>query len=268
MDVPFFIGFPDIILSLFLNKFMTLTLLEQFVDQQEKLVPDVGKEPEDPEGISEAKAHPFKPLFKNASGGAFSPFGKNIVKIAAPEAEALVEPAAVPGYPPFAAFDPLSHQEEGGSGLSYGLKKGRFFLTLKPAGITAHYTEAGKCLPYVPLGFFEHLPFAAQYIGGEFPLFQNGQDTDHKIEGHIAYGGFAGQKFGAPDKAPGYGDDQGSAGNKGTVFPCPSGAEQIPKGKQDDVPAVFGVQKVQDNIGQMFLGHNIQRYLKQADPFR
>jgi hypothetical protein len=223
--------------SLFLS-----VLFQYLINKQQELVAKVRKKPEKQDGIVETKTYPFQAIFKNASGRTFFPFGENIIEIAAPEAEPLVKLAAVPGYPPFPSLYPFAYQEEGRSRLAYGLEEGRFFLTFESAGITAHHPQMRKGLAYVFFGLFEDFPFPTQKVGGKFPFFQYSQNADHEFEGHIADRDLPGQESGASNQALGNRDDQGSAGNKGTVFPVPSGLEEIPEGEEDDVSAFFRVQ--------------------------
>jgi hypothetical protein len=217
-------------------------LFEDLINKQQEPVAKVRKKSENQERIVEAKTYPFQAVFKDTPGRASFPFGENIVEIAAPEAEPPAKLAAVPGYPPFPSLYPFAYQKEGGSRLAYSLEEGRFFLTFEAAGITADYPQMGEGLAYIFFGLFEDFPFPAQKVGGKFPFFQDGQNANHEFEGHIADRGLSGQESGASDQAPGNGDDQGSAGNKGTVFPVPSGLEQIPQREEDDISAFFRVQ--------------------------
>jgi hypothetical protein len=70
-----------------------------------------------------------------------------------------------------------------------------------------------------------------------------------------------------PHEAFGNGDYQGGVEYVVPVFVVSPGPEQIPKGKEDDVPALPGGEQIDDDIGELFLGYYVQRDPEKADPF-
>jgi hypothetical protein len=120
------------------------------------------------------ETYPFKAAVKGEPGGAFFPFRKDIKEIAAPQTEARIELGAVFGYPPLLPFYPLSHEQERGGGLSYGLQEGPFLLAFEAADMTAHDPQMGEGLADVCFSFCQDPLFAAQQVDGKFTLFQDG----------------------------------------------------------------------------------------------
>jgi hypothetical protein len=51
------------------------------------------------------------------------------------------------------------------------------------------------------------------------------------------------------------------------VFVVSPGPEQVPKGKEDDIPAFFGQEQIDDDVGELLLGYYIQRNPEKIDPF-
>jgi hypothetical protein len=238
---------------------VVLLLFEEPVNNEEDFIIAVGKKPEKLQGISEAVAHPFQAPVKGFPGGPLFPLGEHFKQVAAPEPQAAAKVLVVFDDPLLAAADPPAHQQQGGGSLAYGLEDSGLLLALEAAYVAAHYPQAGEGLAYVFFSYLEDPGFSPQKVHGQFPVFQNREQVDGKIEGHIPDGGFSGKKADAPEKAFRDGDHQAGVQHKGTVLPAPPGPEEVPKGKEDDVPARTGGQKFINDFGQPVGGHNINR---------
>jgi hypothetical protein len=73
--------------------------------------------------------------------------------------------------------------------------------------------------------------------------------------------------MGSPHEAFGNGNYQRGVKHITPVFVVSPGPEQIPKGKEDDVPALLRGEQVDDDVGKLFLGYYVQRNPEKADPF-
>jgi hypothetical protein len=162
------------------------------VYQEQQFIVTIRKKSEKFQGAPETVAHPLKTPVKCFPGRAFSPLRENLKKIAAPEAEAPAELGVVFGDPAFTpAYSPAG-QEEGRRRFPYRLKDRGLLLAFEGADKAADDSQPGEGLADVFFGFLENPPLSSQEVDGKFPPFQDGEQGDNKIKGHIPDRGFSG----------------------------------------------------------------------------